>query len=354
MNDAEPRATLMDLAQYLAARSVLGFMNSFPIEANLSTAAAIGRLVYRLNRKRRQRATEHVRWCFPRLPDAEVERIVVRSYEHMIQLFLVDSIAAPRRISADAWPRYIELTDLGPVIDLLLHGQGLVMLTGHCGNWELLACLLAALGYPVHALARPIDNPLINRWLLGIREARGTRIITKWGAIPVVQDVVRRGGRAAFIADQNAGDQGLFVPFFGRLASTYKSIALLAIRYRVPVVAGGAFRISHGFQYRLTVSDIIRPEEWEGHEDPIFYITARYNRAIEVMVRSHPEQYLWIHRRWKSRPRFEREGRPFPDRLRAKLESLPWMTPSELSRIIESSGRRSDEPPDRMDSPPSD
>lgn len=327
----------MDLVQYLAARGVLGFMNCFPIEANLSTGAAIGRIVCRINRKRHDRAMDHVRWCFPDRSDAEVRRIVERSFEHMIQLFLVDSVATPRRVSADGWPRFVELSDLSEVIDLLLHGRGMVMLTGHCGNWELMACLLAALGYPVHALARPLDNPLINRWLLGIREARGTRIITKWGAIPLVQEVVRRGGRAAFIADQNAGDRGLFVPFFGRLASSYKSIALLAIRYRAPVVVGGAFRIAHGFQYRLTWSDIIQPQDWESQDDPIFYITARYNRAIEGMIREYPEQYLWVHRRWKSRPRFEREGHPFPDRLRAKLEALPWMTTAELNRIIESS-----------------
>ena len=79
---------------------------------------------------------------------------------------------------------------------------------------------------------------------------------------------------------------------------------------------------------------IITPEDWEGQPDPLFYVTARYNRAIETMIRAAPEQYLWLHRRWKSRPRHEREGRPMPDRLRAKLRALPWMTPSELDRIV--------------------
>ncbi|MDY7110292.1 MAG: lysophospholipid acyltransferase family protein, partial [Planctomycetota bacterium] len=193
---------------------------------------------------------------------------------------------------------------------------------------------LSVIGFPMSALARPLDNPLIDRYLLRIREARGLRVITKWGAMPVVRQSLAGGGRIGFIADQNAGDRGLFVPFFGRLASSYKSIGLLAMDHRVPIVAGHARRLDGRLRYELNCTDIITPEDWEGQPDPLFYVTARYNRAIETMIRAAPEQYLWLHRRWKSRPRHEREGRPMPDRLRAKLRALPWMTPSELDRIV--------------------
>ena len=87
----------------------------------------------------------------------------------------------------------------------------------------------------------------------------------------------------------------------------------------------------------IEVADFIRPEEWADHPDPVFYITARYNHALERMIRGNPEQYLWVHRRWRSRPRFERQGRPMPGRLVEKIESLPWMTPHELERIINAS-----------------
>jgi KDO2-lipid IV(A) lauroyltransferase len=209
-----------------------------------------------------------------------------------------------------------------------------VFVTGHFGNWELLGCAMAAIGYPLTALARPLDNPLLNRWLLGVREARGMKILTKWGATPELQETIRQRGRLGFIADQNAGDGGLFVPFFGRLASSYKSIALLAMRYKVPVVAGHAQRINDGFEYDLGFTDVIWPNDWADQPDPLFYITARYNRAIETMVRRDPGQYLWIHRRWKSRPAHEREGKPMPARLIRKLEQLPWMTQEELDVIV--------------------
>jgi len=167
-----------------------------------------------------------------------------------------------------------------------------------------------------------------------------------------------------FIADQNAGDRGLFVPFFNRLASAYKTIAVLAIRFNAAVVCGQAFRIAghrdegravglpaspvperarfepadrYAFRYRIEIQDVIRPEDWAGREDKTFYITARYRYAIEQMVRRAPEQYLWMHRYWKSRPRHERMEKSFPDRLREKLRSLGWLSEEDIGLIEERS-----------------
>jgi KDO2-lipid IV(A) lauroyltransferase len=127
----------------------------------------------------------------------------------------------------------------------------------------------------------------------------------------------------------------MFVPFFGRLASTYKSIGLLAMRYNIPIAAIHAKRVGDGFQYEVSVTDFIEPNDWIDQDDPLFYITARYNRAIEIMIRQAPEQYLWLHRRWKSRPKFELDGKPMPKKLIQQLESLPWMTENELSKLTD-------------------
>ncbi len=149
-----------------------------------------------------------------------------------------------------------------------------------------------------------------------------------------------KGESVAFVADQNAGQRGLQVPFFGRLASSYKSIGLMAIQHRARIIVGCAQRQTAApeqrvsMKYRIEIEDRIDPEDWEGQPDPLFYITARYRRAIEQSVRRVPEQYLWMHRIWKSRPRHERLDKPFPGALRAKLEALPWMTQSELDGII--------------------
>ena len=87
-------------------------------------------------------------------------------------------------------------------------------------------------------------------------------------------------------------------------------------------------------RYELTAADIIRPEDWEQQRDPLYYVTARYIRAIETMVRACPSQYLWMHRRWKSRPRFEREGQPMPPGLQRNLEELPWMDQATMKDLV--------------------
>jgi KDO2-lipid IV(A) lauroyltransferase len=105
------------------------------------------------------------------------------------------------------------------------------------------------------------------------------------------------------------------------------------MRYELPVVTGIARRTGDSFRYELECVDVMRPEDWADAPDPLYYITARFNRAIEQGVRSRPEQYLWVHRRWKSRPPHEIEGAPMPDRLRNKLRQLPWMTEAEMERL---------------------
>jgi Kdo2-lipid IVA lauroyltransferase/acyltransferase len=179
------------------------------------------------------------------------------------------------------------------------------MLTGHYGNWEILGYILATLGFETTSIARPLDNPYVNEWLLGVRERRGQRILAKKGATEEIPGILQSGGAVGFIADQNAGSKGIFVDFFGRKASTYKSIGLLAMEYQVPVIIGYARRVGQKFHYKIGTQDIIYPADWKDRDDPLRYITQRYTSAIEAFVREDPGQYLWVHRRWKSRPKGE-------------------------------------------------
>jgi KDO2-lipid IV(A) lauroyltransferase len=226
-------------------------------------------------------------------------------------------------------------------MDILLSDRPAIFVTGHCGNFEMLGFTLAVVGFPLTAVARPLDFPRVNDWLLDVRGRRGMTILDKAGASERIPEILENAGRIAFIADQDAGRRGVFVPFFNHLASSYKTIALMAMRYEVPIVCGMARRrVPNRFQYEIVVQDIVKPSDWEAQPDPTFYITARYTKAIEDMVRESPEQYFWVHRRWKSRPRHEREGAAFPDSLRRKISHMPWLSESGLSRIITNSDRQ--------------
>jgi KDO2-lipid IV(A) lauroyltransferase len=329
---AVPRA-IADFLPYAALRTAASALHLFDTDRNLRFAAEVASLFARLGPARMARAHAHVRLAFPDLPDAEVRRIAEESLQHMFQLFLVDSLAGPQLLNEHGWARHVEFGKVDATMRLLLQDRPAIFVTGHSGNWEFLGLALSLLGFRMSALARPLDNPFLDRWLLGMRRRRGLEVLVKWGATNEVQRVIESGGRVAFIADQNAGDDGVFVPFFGRLASSYKSIALLALRYRLPIVVGTAIRQGASLRYRIETVDRIEPQECETASDPVFHCTARFNRAMEMAVRMAPEQYLWIHRRWKSRPSWERQGKPMPDRFRRKLLELPWIRSEDVDRM---------------------
>lgn len=302
---AKPRNKFIDGVQYVGLRLVSMSLHCFPVEANLRTAKLLGSLMYAVDRKHRERALGNLKRSFPEMGQRQREALAKRSMQQLFMLF-VEVLFTTRLVRIDTWADHVELESFREVLALLMQrDRGLIMLTGHYGNWEILGYVLATLGFETTSIARPLDNPYVNDWLLGIRERKGQRIIDKKGATEDVTRVLDAHGAVGIIADQNAGPKGMFVDFFGRRASTYKSIGLLAMQYRIPVVIGYARRVQNQFHFKVGAKDIIHPADWEGQADPLRYITQRYTKAIEDFIRDDPGQYLWVHRRWKTRPKGE-------------------------------------------------
>ncbi len=303
------RNSLVDWMQYLGLRLVSMSMHTWPVELNLQVAKSLGNLIYAVDRKHRERALGNLRRSFPDMPERQREKLARRSMQQLFMLF-VEVLFTTRLVRPDTFAQYVELDNFRDVVDLLMRkDQGLIMLTGHYGNWEILGYVIATLGFETTSIARPLDNKYVNEWLLGVRERMGQRIIAKKGATEEIVDVLSKHGKVGFIADQNAGPKGIFVDFFGRKASTYKSIGLLAMEHEVPIVVGYARRINDGFRFQVGATDVIYPRDWKNQPDPLRYITQRYSSAIEAFVREDPGQYLWVHRRWKTRPKGEEPER---------------------------------------------
>ena len=331
-------------AMYAALRSMLIGAHALPLPVVLSGARKLGRSFggSKMNRKRVSLAVDRLGVAMPEMDRDQRADLVLQSYEHLAML-AVELTVLPRYLTEDAWTDYVELGSLDQVIRPLIDDDPTLLLTGHCGNWEALGYTMALLGFRMHVLYRPLDLRPADDWLRQTRSRRGLELVDKFGAMHKLPELLKAGESVGFVADQNAGDRGMQVPFFGRLASSYKSIGLLAIQHRAKIIVGNARRMPldpHGqvrLKYRIEIYDRIDPSEWESQPDPLFYITARYRRAIEESVRKAPEQYLWMHRIWKSRPRHERLDKPFPKHLREKLESLPWMTSDEVEKIVQRS-----------------
>lgn len=358
---------------YVALRAAVSAIGTAPPAEAMRSAASLGRVFAKapFNKKRLRRAMENLEAARPAWSRQQRREYAYRAYEHLFMLG-IEMAMAERVLSRDGWSTRVEVEHLGESLTRLLRNGPVIMITGHCGNWEFLAYAMAQLGFPLCPLYRPLDLKPIDNWVRRTRESHGLHLIDKFGAAEELPGIMARGGMPGFVADQNAGDRGIFVPFFGRLASTYKSIGLLAMQTNATIVCGMARRVGSCVglpwgldlagspiemapdlrfvpggeptpRYRLEVLDTIAPEHWEAFAkdggDPLFYISARYRRAIEAMVARAPEQFLWMHRYWKSRPPHERKGRELPPLLRAKLQTLPWMTTEELARITENSRR---------------
>jgi Kdo2-lipid IVA lauroyltransferase/acyltransferase len=296
---------VVDRLLYFALRVVAAIFHCFPINANLKAARVIGSFGYRIDRRHRKRALANLRRSFPEMSEKEIDNLARRSLQSLA-MFAVEILFTTRLIKIDTWNRYVDLENFRDVVQLLVKRDGgLILITGHYGNFEVLGYTAATLGFPTSTVARPLDNPYVGRWLFDVREKQGQKIIAKKGATSEVTEVLDNKGVIAFVADQNAGTKGIFVDFFGRKASTFKSIGLLAMQYEAPVAVAVAQRLGRRFRFKIIVQDIIYPADWKDENDPLRYITQRYNKALEDVIRTDPSQYWWVHRRWKTRPKGE-------------------------------------------------
>ena len=300
---AKPRNKVLDYLTYLAMRAMVMFLHMFGPHCSYVLAGWAGDLLWRFDRKHRCRAVEHLRRSFPDWTEEHINDVGKASMRSVVYL-AVEMLFTTRLITPETWRRHVRLNNVDEMIRVMLERKsGAIFVTGHFGNWEVLGYTIATVGFPNYAVARPMDNPYINQWVLGVREKQGLRIIDKKGAMGSLDDILQAGGCLGFIADQDAGRKGAFVDFFGRPASTFKAIALLAMRHEAPILVGYARRLDTFFNFEIGVQRIIFPCEWAEKDDPMIWITQEYTLAIEQLARGAPEQYLWAHRRWKHRPK---------------------------------------------------
>jgi KDO2-lipid IV(A) lauroyltransferase len=322
------RRPVVDYLVYLAVRVLVAVVQALTIEQSYALARFLAVVMYHVDRRHRQVALENLLQAFgDRYSPARRDQIVRGVYEHFCMM-IMEIIQIPRKLHKTTWRDPIELVGHEPVLERLLDGGPVIMLTGHFGNWEMAGYLFGVFGFPPHSVARALDNPHLDRFLRRFRERTGQKLIPKKGGYDQMIEVLRSGGVLSFLADQDAGQNGLYVDFFGRPASTHKAIALLAMEYRTPIVVGHARRIGRRFRFQVSCDRIIEPREWEGRDDEIHWITQEYTSVLERAIRQAPEQYLWLHRRWKHRPK--------PRGARRKPGTLP-LRASETKPISEAS-----------------
>jgi KDO2-lipid IV(A) lauroyltransferase len=266
----------------------------------LAAGAAAGSIARILDRRHARIARENLRLAFgDALPREEAARIAAACWRHFGRITF-DSLAFPR-LSASSAGTVALYEGLEHIRGAYERGKGVLLFSAHYGSWEIVALLQGFLGMPLSLVTRPLDNPELERMLAELRGGSGNGIIHKRRAVREMIKTLHDGGGVAIVVDQDARGDGVFVPFFGLPASTTPTLALLALRTGaavVPVVS----TLEEDGTYRIVYEPQVPVEPTGDRDADVVRLTAACTARIEAWVRARPEQWLWMHRRWKTRP----------------------------------------------------
>ncbi|HYE97372.1 MAG TPA: lysophospholipid acyltransferase family protein, partial [Planctomycetota bacterium] len=240
------------------------------------------------------------------VPPDKIPRFIRKVYDHL-GLSFVEMLMLPRLMQRHAIERYVRLERFHVVDQVWKENKGVIVAIGHLGNWELVGLAVNLAGYPLHSLARPVENPWVDRYLHRFRTSTGQEIISKYNALGSMVATLKRKGLLVIQVDQDARHNGVYVKFFDRPAATHRSPAVLALKYGSPIIVADIYR--EGGLHHCVISDPIRPEDYADEPDPVKALTQEITRVFEGCVRRHPEQWFWVHDRWKTA---ERQARVEP------------------------------------------
>ncbi len=294
--------------EYLVARTAGALVAALPEEAAVAVGKLIGWLSYQIDRRHVRVALKNLRMVYGRSMGRLARRALVRRvYDHLGQIFC-DLARMSRVFHGNGWRRRVRLVNFERVGDALRGGRPVIFVTAHIGNWDVAGAVIGQMHPPFYSIARTMDNRLLDSYMDALRESVGIRILKKHGSMRKVLEILRGGGRIAVLVDQNAPVDNLFVPFLGREAAVVRSVAALALKTGAAILPGYSWRSADGFRYVVEVGEPILPRRDAEREAEMYRLTEAFTRQVENWVRKHPEQWLWGHRRWKTRPPWEGNG----------------------------------------------
>ncbi|MBA2378183.1 MAG: lysophospholipid acyltransferase family protein [Blastocatellia bacterium] len=292
-------------AEFVVVKAVFGFLNILPRRAAVGAGLFLARILYHLLSPLRRAASRNLEIAFSDLTEPERKRLAKGAFDNLGRMLGEISQfpkATPESISQIIDFRFDPAT-LARYEELRLQGRGVIILSPHMGNWELLVFAWAAAQEPISYLARPLDNPLIEDLTVKLRTRFGNRPINKTNAVGNALSILRAGGILGILADVNAHPkEGVFVPFFGVPACTSTGPALLAMRSNAVIIPVTAVWVEEEGRYVARHGSIIEPRNTGDRQADVAATTAEFTAEVEALIRQNPDQWMWVHKRWKTRP----------------------------------------------------
>jgi len=310
---------LKDWLVYLLVRFFVCFIQAVSPETCRILSRWLALLACDVIGLRRSTVDDNIRHVYPDATAEQRRDLARRMWEHLF-LMVCEIAHAPRKIHETNWRKYIRIPGQRQAIGYLLDQRPLVLVSGHFGNFELTSYVLGLLGFPTYAIARKLDNPFLDRYVNRFRSANGQFILPKDGSAAQVDAVLRSGRAIALLGDQSAGPKGCWVDFLGRPASCHKAVALFTLVSGAPLLVCYGRRYGGPMEVELGVEAIADPLRGGDELAGVKPLTRWYNAALERIILADPDQYWWVHRRWK--------GDPARRRRRPKSAGDPTASPT--------------------------
>ncbi len=301
----QPRGVARTCIEYAAAWTILKGVSLAPRSFALKVGQAVGALAHAVLPHLRRHAEINLRLAFPYLDERERARIRRGAFRNLGRL--LGEISQFPRLTPENIKSVVAYEGLENYLNAVAEGRGVILLTGHIGAWELSVYAHSVYGYPMSFLARRVDNPMVERLAESYRSRYGNRSIDKKNSVREVLKTLKSGGVVGILADLNASrEEGVFCDFFGVPACTTAGVATLALRTGAVVVPGYLIWDEEERIHRLHFEPPVATINTGNQKEGVMANTARYTKVLESIIRRHPDQWLWIHRRWRTRP----EGEP--------------------------------------------
>ena len=296
---------LRHLAEFLLCRILLSLIQAVSLETCQTAIRVMAWVACDVLRIRGRIVEENLRHAFPQLDPAQRHKLAREMWEHLLWMCCETALVL-RKIHETNWREHVDVYHMRELLHHAFSKRPVVSVAGHFGNFEICGYMAGFFGIRTYTVARTLENPYLDRLVFRFRQVMGQRILPKIGSATQADEVLQSGGMLVLLGDQHAGKIGCLAEFMGRPVSCHKALALFSLINRAPMLVVNCTRSGGPMHFEMGLDGVVDPLDDPPEAAGVAELTQWYNDVLEACIRRHPEQYWWLHDRWKDISQYRR------------------------------------------------